>query len=154
MVFKISNLFIAYFFIDTYNKAMLQEDYSINFILLTIAVVASLIGSTFQVASVNFKLPNKIKFNHVFLIYSAGTFVSYISYELGSYYESAPLTGLSSVILSYFSVEFLEAFKDTVISTIKSLRKVLPQVIGDILRYKLGGGKNNNNDIDENDNIN
>ena len=147
MVLKASNLFIMYSLFDIFNRGMLNGDYSINYVLLVIAVVASFIGSTVQATHLSLKV--KLKLNRLIAIYSSGIFVAYFSYELGMYYQSAPLTGMTSAILSYFSVEFLEAFKNMVIGTINGLKRVLPKVIGDILKYRYGGGSNNNNEIED-----
>lgn len=149
MIFRITDLFAMYFFFDIYNQVLTNEQYEINFILLTIAVVACIIGSTVQATHLSLK--RKLEFKDVIAIYSSGILIAYVSYEVGYYYESARLTGISSAIFSYISIEFIIAIKNLVIYFIDGVSKRLPEAFIKILIGRYGGEENKN---DENDNIN
>lgn len=145
MAFNVSKLFITYFLFDFYSKVLIEGEYKINFILLTIAVVASLIGSTVQATHLSLK--RKILYKDLVAIYSSGVFIAYLSYELGYYYNEPRLTGLSSAIFSYISIEFIIAVKNLVLYFIRGISKKLPDAV---ITYFLNNRENNNNSNDNN----
>lgn len=149
MIFRVTDLFAMYFFFDVYSQVMVKQQYEINFILLTIAVVASLIGSTVQ--ATHLSLEKRLEFKDIIAIYSSGVLIAYVSYEAGYYYESARLTGISSAIFSYISIEFIIAIKKMVLYFISGVTKRLPAAFIKILIGRYGG--DNQNNIDEKDNI-
>ena len=127
-----NKLFFFFTFLDLYQNTQLTGEIKVNVTLLVVAIITSVMGSSVQVAHTN--LEKKIRFAEVFAIYISGIFVAYFSYELGYYYNSFALTGVSSAILSYISIEFILTFKNSVIFVLKAVTKKLPDVIVEVLR--------------------
>ena len=144
MIFRIGDLFAMYFFFDTYSQVLIKEKYEINFILLTIAVVASIIGSTVQATHLSLK--KRLTFKDVIAIYSSGILIAYISYEAGHYYESIHLTGLASAIFSYISIEFILAMKKLILYFIDGVSKRLPAAFIKIIVGRYGGSEEKRDD--------
>ena len=133
---KIYLLFCLPAFFDMYFKMLTTGEFQYNVNYIIIALVSYLIGSTAQGTAKN-KI-NKLKFKDWAAIYSTGLIIAVISYWAGVYYDSYALTGISSVIVSYFSIEFLDMVTETFKAIMKRVPNIFSKLATDIAKYIIG----------------
>lgn len=132
---KIYMLFTFPVIFDLYYRIMQTGEFEFNPVLLMIAIIASIIGSTVQATHTSLK--RKVLIKEIIAIYVTGLFIAYFAYELGNYYDNFTLTGLSSAIFSYVSIDFVVAMRDIII-------KRLPKALMDAFRNFINSGNKDN----------
>lgn len=114
-------------------------DFDFDPFLSLVAFVSSVVGSSVQVT--HRRLEQDMRGREIVAIYVTGVFLCYFCYELGRYYGSASITGISSSIASYISIDFVLLVKGSVITILDGVSKGLPKILLDMIRLWVNGKK-------------
>jgi DNA integrity scanning protein DisA with diadenylate cyclase activity len=112
----------------------------IDFVILWIGFIASIVGASLQIAYKNLKKPILLK--EVFAIYVSAFMVTLISYAAGLYWQKPIITALIASFASYMSLELFEGLKTTILRIVSHL----PTVFKDFFkaRYNLKDNEDEN----------
>jgi hypothetical protein len=112
-------------------------EFPFDLFLLLVSFIASLIGSTVQLT--HKLLRDDLRKREILAVYSTGCFIAYFAYEAGMHFKSFPITGLTSSIFSYVSIDFILTIKASILYIIRGITKGIPDVILSALKNWLNG---------------